>query len=83
MRNTGDSSWHSEQIGRSLLESQKGLGHLANAFTTHNLRQFCHWVGWHCDTLSRPVAPTFCVSDRALTQNVNQWPFNIRVSIIE
>lgn len=43
MTNKGDNSSQSEQIGRSPLESQERLQHLANAFTAHDLQQTCHW----------------------------------------
>lgn len=42
MRNKVDDSSEREQIGCSLLESQKRLHCLANVFMVHNLGQFCH-----------------------------------------
>lgn len=44
MRNKVDDSSEREQIGCSLLESQKWLQRLANAFMLHNLGQICHWL---------------------------------------
>lgn len=44
MRNKVDDSSEREQIGCSLLESQKWLQLLANAFMLHNLGQICHWL---------------------------------------
>lgn len=64
MRNKVDDSSEREQIGCSLLESQKWLQRLANAFMVHNLGQICHWLQLTPLLYRGPQPGCVCLSDR-------------------
>lgn len=67
MRNKVDDSSEREQIGCSLLESQKWLQRLANAFMVHNLGQICHWLRLTPLLLRGPRLLCVCVCVRHKT----------------